>query len=328
MALWGFVANFGFLVLLGIYPLTERGREQIARRNLLVVSGVIALASIVMGGIAFTQMSQYCLFCMAAYVLSFLNFFFMWAVNRKPEGNLLGAPVFKLKDFTPIVVIAIAGLLGVMVADSSMKKSSGSQELDSQARGLVEEWRSGVVRDIKVVDPLVKGASVETAKMTITEFADFRCIHCKHAAPVIKAFAAAHSDVRVEFQPWPLDGECNSAISQSNGVSCLLARVVWCSEKNKKTGWAAHDYLFEMNEPYMSTAQIEAAYPAMQSITQLTPAEMKTCADSDDAKKVVRSQADAGIALQIQGTPAIYANKKSLPGGQTLPVLKAAYNSL
>ncbi|RYZ76547.1 MAG: hypothetical protein EOP05_04705, partial [Proteobacteria bacterium] len=328
VALWGFIANFGFLVLLGIYPLTESGREQIARRNLLIVSGAIALASVIMGVIAFTQMSQYCLFCMAAYLLSFLNFLFIWLANRKPAGNILGAPVFSPKDLTPVVVIVIAGFLGGFVADSSMKKSSGSEGLDTQARGLVEEWKSGIVRDIKVVDPLVKGASVETAKMTIVEFADFRCIHCKHAAPVIKAFASAHPDVRVEFQPWPLDGECNASISQSNGVSCLLARVVWCAEKNKKTGWAAHDYLFELNEPPMSTAQVEAAYPAMQSLTQLSPQEMKTCADSDEAKKVVRSQAEAGSALQIQGTPAIYANKKSLPGGQTLPVLKAAYGSL
>jgi protein-disulfide isomerase/uncharacterized membrane protein len=328
VALWGFIANFGFLILLGLYPLTETGRESIARRNLLIVSGVIAAASIVMGGIAFTQMQQYCLFCMAAYVLSFLNFLFVWLANRKPAGTLMGAPAFHFKDLTPVLVVAAAGFLAGFVAHSSMQKSSGSQEMDLQAQGLVEEWKASPVRDVKVVDPLVKGASVETAKMTLVEFADFRCIHCKHAAPVIKAFAAAHPDVRVEFQPWPLDGECNSAINQSNGASCLLARVVWCAEKNKKTGWAAHDYIYDLPETYMSTAQIEGDYANMTRATQMSAAEMKACADSEEAKKVVRAQADAGSALQIQGTPSIYANKKQLSGGQSLPVLKRAYQSL
>lgn len=327
VALWGFMANFGLLVLLGLYPLTESGRQTIARKNLLLVSGVIAFASIAMGAIAFTQMSQYCLFCMAAYVLSFLTFGFLWFANRS-EGTSVSDRAYVPKDATPVIVIALAGLLGGFVAHSSMQKSSGSGELDLQAQQLVQEWQSGPERAIQTVDPLVKGPAADQAKMTLVEFADFRCIHCKHAAPVIKAFAAAHPDVRVEFQPWPLDGECNSAISQANGVSCLLARVVWCAEKNKKTGWATHDYLFEQPEPYMTTAQTEGAFPALQSATQMTPAELKACTDSDESKKAVRAQADAGTALQIQGTPAIYANKKQLPGGQSLPVLKRAYQSL
>ncbi len=327
MALWGFMANFGFLVLLALYPLTETDRRPIARKNLLLVSGVIALASIAMALIAFTQMSQYCLFCIAAYILSFLTFGFVFAANRADAGSKFAGSAYGPKDLTPVAIVAAAGLLGVAVAHSSMTKSSGSADLDLQAKQLVQEWQTSPERQIQTVDPLVKGPDADKAKMTLVEFADFRCIHCKHAAPVVKAFAAAHPDVRVEFQPWPLDGECNSAISQANGASCLLARVVWCAEKNKKTGWATHDYIFDQ-DTYMTAAQIEGAFKDMQAVTQMTPAEMKACTDSDESKKIVRAQADAGTALQIQGTPSIYANKKQLPGGQTLPVLKRAYQSL
>ncbi|MES2856464.1 MAG: thioredoxin domain-containing protein [Bdellovibrionota bacterium] len=171
------------------------------------------------------------------------------------------------------------------------------------------------------------GASKENAKLTLVEFADFRCIHCKHAAPTIKAFLNAHPDVRLEFQTWALDGECNSKISSANGASCLLGRSVWCAEKQNQKGWAAHEYIFEQ-EMYPALESVKQALPAIAKAAGMTAEAMLACTDSEEAKAAVRAQADLGGTLNIQGTPAIFANGRLLPGGQVLQVLREAHGSV
>lgn len=327
VAFWGFLSNLVFLVLLGlVLPLTDEDRKPAARRNVWIMSLVILLGSIVMATVSLLWLSKFCAFCLSAYVLSILLVVFVRMAFR---GELSFANV-RLGDFKSLAGLGLATFFAGFIGHSALKTiyDPNAAENERAEKTFVLDWQNAAAQDIKLVDPLVVGPSAETAKMTVVEFADFRCIHCKHAAPILHAFISSHPDVRLEFQPWPLDGECNASLNQSNGASCLLARAVWCSQKLRQQGWAAHDFIYGQPEIYMNVEQVRAALPDIAKASQVPADEMKTCADSDDAKAAVRKQAEVGSALNLQGTPTIYVNKKPLSGGQSLPILQRAYKAL
>jgi len=322
VALWGFMANLAFLILVGVYLLTDENKKPGARRNLLIAAVGIFAGSLVMGTISTFLLAKFCAFCMSAYVLSILLLIFTWLFVRGSTGSLT------IGDFKPLSIVAVICFVGAFIVNSAVTQGGDMNSPENQAalNGFINDWKAAPAKEFKAVDPLVKGPA--DAKMTIVEFADYRCIHCKHAAPILHAFLGSHPDVRLEFQPWPLDGECNSALNQANGASCLLARASWCAEKNKHSGWSVHDYIYGLPEIYASVDTVRADLGNIASAAGMSIDEMKACADSDAAKAAVRAQADVGATLNLEGTPTIYVNKKQLPGGQSLPILKKAYESL
>jgi protein-disulfide isomerase/uncharacterized membrane protein len=324
VALWGFMANVAFLILLVVYWLSDSEKKTAARRNVWIAALGIFLGSVVMGSISLFLLSKFCLFCIMAYVLSLLLVIFVGIAFK-------GVSMFStinLTDFGPLLATVVIVFVGAFIVNSSAAQGNDVNSRENQAAfaQFINDWQAAPAKDFKTLDPLVKGP--ENAKMTVIEFADYRCIHCKHAAPVLHAFAASHPDVRLEFQPWPLDGECNSSLNQANGASCLLARSSWCAQKLKQSGWAVHDYIYGLPEIYSSVDAVKADLPALAAAAGLSTEAMRTCTESDAAKTAVREQANIGTNINLQGTPTIYVNKKLLSGGQSLPVLQKAYDTL
>lgn len=330
VALWGLTTNAALLLMIVFYPLSEEQRKPIAGRNLLIVGGLIAAVSLVMGAISIFVLSKLCPFCIVAYILSFITIFGLWK-SVTPEPGLRADPSRQGFQFANIKSLLIVGLVIFVISfigNEQIKKSYGFQNMGAFVQAQVNEWKQNPESQIQPVDPLIAGSTPEQAKMVITEFADFRCGHCKTAAPVLKAFVSSHPDVRLQFQSWPLDGECNSSVSSTNGASCLLARAVYCAEKVGGTGWKAHDFVFEKQETYTSLQAVEGGLPAIANAAGVNPEHMLACTQSPEAKKAIEGQAAVGSALNLRGTPTIYVNGRRLPGAQSLPVLREVYRQI
>ncbi len=321
VALLGASANAVLLLFLAWFGLAEVEQKPSARASVLTLSGFIAATSVVMGVISSVILKKGCPFCVVAYVLSFITFAAAWMGLRFVPSRPLGS--FK----TPIIIVAVAAF-ATMIARDNIGKSYQSDDLQRYAQEKVREWKNAPAVSIQTSDPLVEGASKETAKMTIVEFADFRCSHCKTAAPVLHAFVSAHPDVRLEFQTWPLDGECNTAISRTDGASCLLARAVYCAQSSGGNGWAAHGYIFENQEQMMGVETIKGFLPKIAEAAGVPADKFTACTASPEAKTAIEKQAAVGTSLQLQGTPTVFANGKRLEGGQIMTVLTEAYRSL
>ena len=323
VALLGIAANLVLLIFIGWYLMAEGESKPTARITTLGLATIIAATSIIMGGISSFVLQRYCPFCMGAYVLSFITAGALWAALRPSSGGSFGKGLV-----TPIVVCLIAAL-GVKIADDQIRSTYKSDDMVRFAREKVSEWAAAPASAaLQALEPLVEGASKEAAKMTIVEFADFRCSHCKHAAPVLHAFVSAHPDARLEFQAWPLDGECNTAIPTANGASCLLARAVYCAQKEGGNGWAAHGWVFEHQEEMASVDIIKGFLPTIASAAGIPSDKLISCTTSPETKTMVEKQTAVGTALQLGGTPTVYVNGKKLDGGQMMPVLTEAYRVL
>lgn len=320
LALWGLLTNIAFLTLAAWNPLTEGEGRQANRTNLVTIAGVLLLASIVMGLISVTALDTLCPFCLGAYALSILTFVGAWFAYR---------PGLKFKYKPAFLGFAFAfGISGFILNDQLRANYTGGIAGDQMSKAAVQEWTTNPQLEIPETDPLSIGPSRAEAKMTIAEFADFRCIHCKLAAPPLKAFVSSHPDVRLEFYSWPLDGECNTSIQQNNGASCLLARVVWCARNQAQKGWEAHEAVFSRFEEWKTADAVRTQFPTLAATIGMSPDILKTCADSDSAKNAIKAQAQLGTSLNIRGTPAIYVNGKLLPAGSQIPVLNAVHSSI
>lgn len=130
--------------------------------------------------------------------------------------------------------------------------------------------------------------------------------------------------MRFEFYSFPLDGECNDKIESKDGVSCRLATLVVCAERENK-GWEMHHLLFEEQEKTLgirSVGQLDELLAHLVPSLGLNWQMMQTCLADPTSQAAVRAQAKQGALVNVPGTPAIFANGRKLDGGQRIPVLQ------
>lgn len=329
LALWGFVTH---LILLGLLVLAKYNISETPKRlnqYLFGFSAVVALASVVMGSISFFALDTYCLFCIFTYILSFLTLAGVWFWTgglQKNVGADLKALFTTHKEylglFVSVPVIAF-------IANSMFMDSYGLKDLERFKTEKVAYWSVSPQQNFDLSQGLRYQASDKPVKMTIVEFADFRCGHCKTAAPSLHAFAKSNPDVELIYKPFPLDGVCNSAITGGDGGSCKLAYAAFCAEKIEKKGWAVHDGIFAVQSDINRGANIDKELEKISQSNGINWENLKTCIDQDaEIKDAVRKMAQEGATAQIQGTPAVFVNGKLLTNGQMIPILQAVYSSL
>ncbi len=130
--------------------------------------------------------------------------------------------------------------------------------------------------------------------ITLVEFADFRCSHCRKARHTVhKVLKEYGARVHFIFIPFPL---------QDHPESVLAAEAVLAANAQKK-GWEMHDALFE----HQGTFDI----PSMKTLARKLGLNVKKFAN--DLRKhtyrgMVNKLKNAGIAAGVEGTPAFYVN--------------------
>ncbi len=330
MALWGAITNLVLLYFLLVSKFNLVQDRSRASRYAFMLSLVTVAASLVMGTISLTAMSNICIFCVATYALSILGFICVWlgADDVNPENlkeDLIS--VFTSERWVlgfAIGIPAIAFIANLMIADSY-----GLGKANKIAAERVAYWSASPEQKFDLSQGLTMQAGTAEPVMTIVEFADFRCPHCKMAAPSLHAFTKAHPDVRLVFKPFPLDGTCNDAMKNGgDGISCGMAFAVMCSEKLAQKGWAAHDYIFSRQQEMTMAMNLDSNLTDIAGHVQVKLEDLKACVNDPAQQDLVRKMAREGETAQIQGTPAVFVNGKLLQNGQLLPILDAAYKTL
>lgn len=287
-------------------------------RGMLLAS---ILVSIISGAISLFLLKVLCPFCMATYAFSFLNLFLGW--------NLVEVSIkdFKFLNYLSEYRAHLIALFCIPVLSwiiSGMIQSSyGLDKIKQQIPEKLAIWAAGAEYDFDKSIGLSN--EIENARTTLVEFADFKCPHCKTASQTIEVFLKGKSDIHFTFKPYPLDGNCNSAISQKgDGSRCTLAAFTLCAEKIAKKGWDMHHWIFSRQEKIIPISDAKKLLPEIQNDLGLDQTQMSDCADSAEIYESIKKSAEEGSAAKVEGTPTIYMNGKKLPWGQFLEVLKQA----
>ena len=151
----------------------------------------------------------------------------------------------------------------------------------------------------------VRGAP--SALVTLVEYADFECLHCARAFPLLVRYLDEfRGTLRVVFRHFPLGWE--------HPASALAARAVEAAARQGKF-WEMHDELFR--NPGMLHREALHAHAASIDIDLA-----RFSADLDDPTLVARIERDvaSGRASSVAATPtffvdgARYANSRNVEG--------------
>lgn len=327
LSVWGAVVNVILFLMILITWLEWSDHPERLRRWALLLAGISAATSVVMGGVSLFLISNFCLFCMLLYLLSFLVFFSFVGTLREPFWMHIRTDMGVIWTESRSILFAFAAIpVFAFMVHKFYMQNTGDDAVAQVVKDSLNEWTSAPKQDFVAKPSLVTGPSGDRASLVLTEFADFRCGHCKHASYTLDAFVSAHPDVRFEFYNFPLDGSCNEKIEHADGISCRVAASIQCAEAEGK-GWPLHKLMFERQDEIIrsgSSAEVDVILNAEVSRLGMNWETFSRCLSDPATIDAVKAQAKQGALVNVRGTPTIFANGRQLNGGQLLPVLQSA----
>jgi protein-disulfide isomerase len=165
---------------------------------------------------------------------------------------------------------------------------------------LANRYRPVTAKKIDLTDAPMKGSP--TAKITLVEFADYECPHCKRFQPVLhQILDEFRSDVKLYFKHYPLPQHTNAR---------LAAEAAVAAQKQGKF-WQFQDKLWEKSEE-LTPAEIEKAAKAIG----LDVAKFRQDMASEPVKARVQKDRSDGAAAGLQATPTLYINGREYTDGR------------
>ncbi len=333
IALLGMVTALMTIVFILIYQWNMTFSRQLLAKAISTLTALTLLASLVMAVISFTKLNTYCLFCLITYALSIVTFIGVWRglqgvhlITRDDLKSFIGTSRWIT---VCLLLIPGAGLLGNQMFRHHYKLDK-IEEFIAEA---VFIWQGNPVESFSSRG-LKSQKNLKNPKITVVEFADFKCGHCQQAVPVFAKFKKSHPDVQFIFKSYALDGTCNSAITDRNGeiyigdgTRCLLAQLTYCADKQEK-GWQFHDWIFNNSNSLYSKTEIETQARSFASTQGIHPDKLISCMNSQEAFEEIKKQTSEGSEAGISGTPSTFINGRKVPGGQSSMTLEAIYRIL
>lgn len=151
------------------------------------------------------------------------------------------------------------------------------------------------------------------AAVTIVEFSDLQCPHCKDAQPILEKLLADEPNVRFVFQSFPLPLH-NWAAKAAAYADCV-------NQSSNDAFWKF------VQKTYTSQAEITEAN-ADEKLTAIAidsgakGADVAACAANPEAAAHVERSLELGRAAGVKATPAVYVNGRPLNLGMPAEMLK------
>jgi protein-disulfide isomerase len=142
------------------------------------------------------------------------------------------------------------------------------------------------------------------ARVTIVEFSDFECPHCRDLFKTLKTLEAQYPQVRVVYKDFPLTQIHPWTETASIGARCAYIQ-------SPATFWNLHDSIFE-NQDLISTENIWQKLLGFASAASLDTEAFKACMSSQEAKSAVEANHADGAAIGVNSTPTVFVNGRML----------------
>jgi protein-disulfide isomerase len=165
---------------------------------------------------------------------------------------------------------------------------------------LAKRYRAVPARKIDVAEAPMKGNP--SARITLVEFADYECPHCRRFQPVLhQILDEFRSDVKLYFKHYPLPQHNNAR---------LAAEAAVAAQKQGKF-WQFQDKLWDKSDE-LTPAEIEKAAKDIG----LDVAKFRQDMASEAVKARVQKDRSDGAAAGIEATPTLYINGREYTDGR------------
>ena len=148
------------------------------------------------------------------------------------------------------------------------------------------------------------------ARVTIVEFSDLQCPHCKAAQPVIDKLLAETPGAALVLEPFPLTGHDWAS------KAALVGECV--AQQNQPAYWKYVHGVFDAQD------QITAANAPqkLQEIAQaagVNGAQAVTCSTTQPIARRIQDSIDLGMSLGVTGTPTVFINGRKFTSIAGIP---------
>lgn len=145
------------------------------------------------------------------------------------------------------------------------------------------------------------------AKVTIIEFSDFECPHCREFSQILRSVEPQYPQIRVVFKDFPL-----TQVHPWAETAAIAARCAYIQKPD--AFWTFQAQIFD-NQDLISTENVWDKVTSFAAQDGLDADAFKTCMSSPEAKDAVDTNHREGEALNITSTPTVFVNGRPLVGG-------------
>jgi protein-disulfide isomerase len=145
------------------------------------------------------------------------------------------------------------------------------------------------------------------ASVTLVEFSDFQCPHCRELWEEMKVIEARYPQMRIVYKDFPLTQIHPWAQTAALGGHCAF-------DQSPAVFWKMEDSIFD-NQDVLSAENVWDKLVGFATQEGLDADTFKACLSSPDAQTAVDASRAEGAALGVNSTPTVYINGRSLIGG-------------
>jgi protein-disulfide isomerase len=156
----------------------------------------------------------------------------------------------------------------------------------------------------------------EKAPVTIVEFSDLQCPHCKDAQPIIEKLLAAEPNARFVFQNYPLPMH-NWASKAASYADCV-------GRTSNDAFWKFVQGTFDQ-QTNITESNADEKLTAIADTAGVKGADVAACANKPDTRARIDKSVALGAAVGVTGTPTVYINGRHIGNVVGIPedVLKS-----
>lgn len=143
----------------------------------------------------------------------------------------------------------------------------------------------------------------EKSSVTIVEFSDLQCPHCKDAQPVIEKLLADEPNARFVFQNYPLPMH-NWAAKAAYYADCV-------GRSSNEAFWKFVQGTFDQ-QANLTESNADEKLTAIADTSGVKGADIAVCAAKPETKSRVDKSVALGTSVGVTGTPTVYVNGRRI----------------
>lgn len=202
----------------------------------------------------------------------------------------------------------------VLVEASQALQAQQEKKIQTTAMAVIEQNKNALFDNV-----LSPSIGSKEAPVTLVEFFDYQCGHCRMMAPQIEKLVSEDKNIHLVFKELPIFG----------GMSEYAAKTALAAAMQSDKYYAFHNLLFTANGPLTKESIMGFAKKAGLNIPQL-----KRDMESPEIQTQIRDNFQLAQSLKLIGTPTfVIANKAQtkfayIPGATSLADLQAQIKSV
>ncbi|MFQ5354998.1 MAG: vitamin K epoxide reductase family protein [Mariprofundaceae bacterium] len=311
---WYGAMYYLLFMFLGLAAILRPVRDASTATCLILLFSAVAVAiDVYLAYIMAFVIGSLCLLCLLTYILNLAILYLAFRTASPPISKLIKNAIVDFATgraraavLLSFVTVAAVGILGAQELRRATNDQLASFNEDDYRKFRADTPRLTVdTRSDPYIGPL-------NADLTIIEFSDFQCPHCRKAHFILQTILPAYKNrVKLVFKNLPLGMECNPNLQGSprdfHPSACQLANLGESATKQGKF-WPLHDLIFEHQADFKNRRISKDELLNLAKKAGLDTSLVETSAYNAELDKAIHDDIQAANQAGILGTPSFLFN--------------------